>query len=175
MKTVLMSFVVMFASVLAAAETKLPSFESIVALGEGEAARAAVRRVKGDAVLLARLAREAKSWRLRADALYFLRDQEVMSEMLAKDADWRVRVAAVFHLQDGETLARVALSDPSPHVRSAAVRNLRDLSLLEKISREDVSAAVRQAAAQKLPPPPREAKEVPEPKATVVTVEFREV
>ena len=153
----------------AAAERAEDAFAKIEALADEKAARAAIKR-EPSAAVLALLAKKSKSWRLRADAVYFIREESIRKEVFAGDSDWRVRAAAVFHMVDATFVERVAC-DESEHegLRAVAATKVRSRDVLEKLKTSS-SEPVRRFAARPLPPPFSEVKAVPVPEVKAVPV-----
>ena len=153
----------------AAAERAEDAFAKIEALADEKAARAAIKS-EPSAAVLALLAKKSKSWRLRADAVYFIREESLRKEVFASDSDWRVRAAAVFHMVDATFVERVAC-DESEHecLRAVAATKVRSLDVLEKLKTSS-SERVRRFAARSLPPPFDEAKVVSVPEVKVTSV-----
>ena len=106
-------------------------------------ARAAVKAVT-DVAALSDIAFNSTKWRLRADAVYFLADQEAVKKILREDADWHVRVAAVRKIVETAELIPVAKGDKDERVRAAAAMRIPDAAVREKIVAEDASAKVRE-------------------------------
>ena len=157
------------ATFCAAAVRAEDAFAKIEALADESAARAAIRN-EPTAAILELLAKKSKSWRLRADAVYFIRQESVRKEVFARDSDWRVKAAAVFLMADAAFVERVAC-DESEHegLRAVAAVKVRRRDVLEKL-KSSSSERVRQFAARQLPPPFEETKVVPVPEVQVVPV-----
>ena len=144
-------------------------FARIEAIADETAARAAVRAVSSSD-LLARIAKKSKSWRLRADATYFITEEAILRDIFANDPDWHVKSAALFGMVDGTFLKNVACDENGDdRVRAVAVSKLRDRTLLESL-KSSPNATVRRFAAKQLPPEFKEAEEVPIPEATFTDV-----
>lgn len=141
---------------VAAAEDVCGEFARIEALADEASARGAVRAaVSRD--LLVQVARKSKSWRLRADAAYFISDEKVLREIFANDSAWQVKSAALFGMVDGDFLKRVACDEKvDGRVRAVAVHKLRDRAVLEKL-KSSPNETVRRFAAKQLPPEVKEA------------------
>lgn len=154
----------------AAAERAEDAFAKIEALADEKDARVAIRNESSSAVLEL-IARKSKSWRLRADAVYFVRDESVRKDVFAGDSDWRVKAAAVFHMADAGFVERVAC-DEGEHdgLRAVAVTKIRNRDILEKL-KSSPSKRVRHYAAGQLPPPFVEAKIVPIPETTITDLD----
>lgn len=163
----------------AAAERAEDAFARIEALADEKAARAAIK-AESSAAALELIAKKSKSWRLRADAVYFIREEPIRKAVFAGDSDWRVKAAAVFHMADAAFVERVAC-DEGEHegLRAVAATKVRNRDVLEKL-RSSSSERVRRFAAMQLPAPLVEAKVAPVPEATVtdadkVTVDIDKV
>ena len=154
----------------AAAESAEDAFAKIAALADEKAARAAIRNEASSAVLEL-IARKSKSWRLRADAVYFVREDSVRKDIFAGDSDWRVKAAAIFHMADAEFVERVACDENAhDNLRAAAVTKIRNRDILEKL-KSSPSKRVRYFAARQLPPPFVESKVVPVPETTITDLD----
>ena len=155
--------------VLAAAADVCGDFARIEALADEVSARAAVRAVSSGE-LLAQIARKSKSWRLRADAAYFISEDKVLRDIFASDSDWHVKAAALFGMTDGVFLERVACNEnEDSRVRAVAVSKLRDRTILEKL-KSSQDETISRFAAKQLPPEFKEAKVVPIPEATFTDI-----
>ena len=138
-------------------------------ISDEASARSAVRTVSSGE-LLAQLARKSKSWRLRADAAYFISEESVRREIFANDSDWRVKAAALLGMSDGAFLQRVACDESEDgRIRAVAVQKLRDRTVLEKL-KSSPNEAVRRYAEKQLPPRFTEAKEAPVPETSFTDI-----
>ena len=154
----------------AAAESIEDAFAKIEALADEKAARAAIKNETSSAVLEL-VARKSKSWRLRADAVYFVRDDSVRKDVFTRDSDWRVKASAVFHMVDAEFVERVACDEGAHEcLRAVAATKIRNRDVLEKL-KASPSKLVRRYAARQLPPPLVQAKVVPTPEATITDID----
>ena len=157
-----------------AAEDVCGEFARIEALADEASARGAVR-VATSRELLEQIARKSKSWRLRADAAYFISEERVLREIFEGDSDWHVKSAAVFGMADGDFLKRVACDESEDgRVRAVAVHKLRDRAVLEKL-KSSPNETVRRFATKQLPAEVKEAevgdvKVVPMPLASFTDV-----
>lgn len=153
----------------AAAEDVCGEFARIEAIADEASARVAVRATNSG-TLLAQIARKSKSWRLRADAAYFISEERVLRDIFASDSDWHVKTAALFGMTDGVFLERVACNEnEDSRVRAVAVSKLRDRTILEKL-KSSSNETVSRFAAKQLPSEFKEAKVVPIPEATFTDV-----
>lgn len=152
-----------------AAQDVSGEFSRIEALADEVSQRHAVQTTtSGD--LLVQVARKSKSWRLRADATYFISEETVLKEIFSNDSDWHVRSAALFGMVDGTFLKRVACDENEDgRIRAVAVSKLRDRTILEKLKLSS-NETVRRFAAKQLPPEFKEAKEVPIPEASFTDI-----
>ena len=117
--------------------------------------------------MLELVARKSKSWRIRSDAVYFVRDDSVRKDVFTRDSDWRVKAAAVFHMADAEFIERVACDEGAPEgLRAVAAAKIRKRDVLEKLKTAP-NWQVRCFAARQLPPPFVLAQVVPTPEATI--------
>ena len=144
-------------------------FARIEAIADEASARSEIRAANSGE-LLVQIARKSKSWRLRADAAYFISEENVLREIFANDSDWHVRSAALFGMVDGTFLKRIACNEKEDErVRAVAVCKLRDRTVLEKL-KASPNKTVRQFAARQLPPEFKEAKEVPIPETSFTDI-----
>ena len=151
------------------AEDVSGEFARIESIADEASARSAVRKASSGE-LLAQLARKSKSWRLRADAVYFISEESIRKEIFVGDSDWRVKSAALFGMVDGTFLQRVACDESEDgRIRAVAVQKLRDRTVLEKL-KTSTNETVRRFAAKQLPPKFKEAKEVPVPEASFTDI-----
>jgi hypothetical protein len=153
----------------AVAEDVCSEFARIEAIADEAAARRAVREVRSGN-LLAHIARKSRSWRLRADAAYFISEEKVLREIFANDSSWHVKAAALFGMTDGTFLERVACNENEDNrIRAVAVNKLRDRTILERL-KSSPNETVKRFALKQLPPEFKEAKVVPVPVATFTDV-----
>lgn len=155
---------------LASGEDVAAEVARIEAISDVATARAAVKALSS-ADVLAAIARTSASWRLRADAIYFLTDQSVLTEVFAGDPDWRVKASCLYHIADAAFLERIAFDGSfDARVRAVATSRLRDRDMLERLTK-DSADVVRLAAKGALPPDFTEASEVPVPLASFTNIE----
>ena len=145
-------------------------FAQIEAIADEASARSKVRAVNSEA-LYVQIARKSKSWRLRADATYFIAEETVLREIFASDSDWRVKSTALFGMVDGSFLKHVACNEnEDERIRAVAVLKLRDRCILENL-KSSPNEVVRRQAAKLLPPEFKETKAVPIPEATFTDID----
>ena len=153
----------------ALAEDVSGEFARIEAIADEASARSAIRAVKSGE-LLAHIARKSESWRLRADAVYFISEEKVLKEIFAIDSNWRVKAATLFGMVDGAFLQHVACNEyEDDRIRAVAISKLRDRTILERL-KSSPNETVRRFAAKQLPPEFKEAKVVSVPMATFTDI-----
>ncbi|MDR2384556.1 MAG: hypothetical protein LBD80_02670 [Tannerella sp.] len=99
---------------------------------------------------LAKVAKEAITWRARKAAVAKLTHQGLLLDIAMNESEYFVRKAAVANLTDQQSLACVAKNNSDSNIRRAAVAKLADQRALAFVAKNDGTNYVREAAVKNL-------------------------